>query len=75
MSGTTNLQLDYGATLKLLPYYTGTAATPPAGYYPLPVRHGMTIGELAQLFNAGIGARLHVIAMKNWHRSCPRLGS
>jgi uncharacterized protein YbbC (DUF1343 family)/CubicO group peptidase (beta-lactamase class C family) len=38
------------------------------GYYPLPVRHGMTIGELAQLFNAGIGARLHVIAMKGYER-------
>ncbi|MGO9057059.1 MAG: serine hydrolase [Candidatus Binataceae bacterium] len=40
------------------------------GYYPLPVRHGMTIGELAQLFNteAGIGAHLHVIAMKGYER-------
>ena len=40
------------------------------GYYPLPVRHGMTIGELAQLFNAeaGIGAHLHVIAMKGYQR-------
>ncbi|MEA3187196.1 MAG: hypothetical protein QOD99_1026 [Chthoniobacter sp.] len=35
INGATNLQLDYGATLRLLPYYTGTAATPPAGYYPL----------------------------------------
>jgi len=40
-------------------------------YYPLPVRYGLTIGELAQLFNAEnhIGADLHVIAMKNWHRN------
>jgi uncharacterized protein YbbC (DUF1343 family) len=40
-------------------------------YYPLPVRYGLTIGELAQLFNAEnhIGANLHVIAMKNWHRN------
>lgn len=34
VSGTTNVQLDYGATLQMLPFYTGTAATPPAGYYP-----------------------------------------
>jgi uncharacterized protein YbbC (DUF1343 family) len=40
-------------------------------YYPLPVRYGLTIGELAQLFNSEnhIGADLHVIAMKNWHRN------
>jgi uncharacterized protein YbbC (DUF1343 family) len=37
----------------------------------MPVRYGLTIGELAQLFNAEnhIGAELHVIAMKNWHRN------
>ncbi len=41
------------------------------GYFPLPVRYGLTIGELAQLFNAEnhIGADLHVITMKNWHRN------
>ena len=41
------------------------------GYFPLPVRYGLTIGELAQLFNAEnhIGADLHVIAMRNWHRN------
>jgi len=40
-------------------------------YFPLPVRYGLTIGELAQLFNAEnhIGVDLHVIAMKNWHRN------
>jgi uncharacterized protein YbbC (DUF1343 family) len=40
-------------------------------YFPMPVRYGLTIGELAQLFNAEnhIGADLHVIAMKNWHRN------
>jgi uncharacterized protein YbbC (DUF1343 family) len=40
-------------------------------YYPLPVRYGLTIGELAQLFNTEnhIGADLHVITMKNWHRN------
>jgi uncharacterized protein YbbC (DUF1343 family) len=40
-------------------------------YFPLPVRYGLTIGELAQLFNEEnhIGADLHVIAMKNWRRN------
>ncbi len=41
------------------------------GYFPLPVRYGLTIGELAQFFNIEnhISANLHVIAMKNWHRN------
>ncbi len=41
------------------------------GYFPMPVRYGMTPGELAQMFNAEnkIGADLHVIAMKDWHRA------
>ena len=40
-------------------------------YYPLPVRYGLTIGELAQFFNTEnhIGADLHVLAMRNWHRN------
>jgi len=40
------------------------------GYFPLPVRHGMTMGELARLFNTEnhIGADLAVIAMKGWER-------
>src|SRR5437762_13370050 len=40
-------------------------------YFPLPVRYGLTIGELAQFFNTEnhIGADLHVITMKNWHRN------
>src|SRR4029077_2533674 len=40
-------------------------------YFPLPVRYGLTIGELAQFLNAEnhIGADLHVIAMRNWHRN------
>jgi uncharacterized protein YbbC (DUF1343 family) len=39
-------------------------------YFPVPVRYGLTIGELAQLFNTEkhIDCDLHVIAMKNWHR-------
>jgi len=40
------------------------------GLFPIPLRHGMTIGELASLFNAefGIGAELHVVAMQGWRR-------
>jgi len=40
-------------------------------YYPLPIRYGLTIGELAQLFNTEnhINVDLHVIAMKNWRRN------
>jgi len=40
------------------------------GYFSLPVRYGMTMGELAQMFNAEkkIGADLHVITMKDWQR-------
>jgi uncharacterized protein YbbC (DUF1343 family)/CubicO group peptidase (beta-lactamase class C family) len=40
------------------------------GYFPLPLRHGMTMGELAKLFNAEnhIGADLNVVAMKGWER-------
>jgi uncharacterized protein YbbC (DUF1343 family)/CubicO group peptidase (beta-lactamase class C family) len=39
-------------------------------YHPLPVRHGMTLGELAQLFNVErkIGAQLRVIPMQGWIR-------
>jgi uncharacterized protein YbbC (DUF1343 family) len=40
------------------------------GLYPLPMRHGMTIGELARLFNDafGIGADLEVVTMEGWSR-------
>jgi uncharacterized protein YbbC (DUF1343 family)/CubicO group peptidase (beta-lactamase class C family) len=39
-------------------------------YFAMPVRQGMTIGELAKMFNAErrIGARLDVIAMQGWQR-------
>jgi uncharacterized protein YbbC (DUF1343 family) len=41
------------------------------GQFPIPMRHGMTIGELARLFNDsfGIGADLHVIPLDGWHRA------
>ncbi len=39
--------------------------------HTLPVRHGMTIGELAMMFNAElkIGADLKVVKMENWKRA------
>ena len=41
------------------------------GYYSLPVRHGMTVGELAEMFNSEkrMGVKLHVIKMKDWQRT------
>ena len=40
------------------------------GYFPLPLRHGMTMGELARMFNAEnrIGAKLTVVQMRDWQR-------
>ena len=39
-------------------------------YLPMPIRHGLTLGELARLFNGErkIGADLTVVSMKNWRR-------
>lgn len=41
------------------------------GYFPLPTRHGLTVGELAQLFNREdrIGAELRVMPMSGWVRA------
>jgi uncharacterized protein YbbC (DUF1343 family) len=40
------------------------------GMYPIPMRHGMTIAEVARLFNEqfGIGAELEVVTMEGWRR-------
>jgi uncharacterized protein YbbC (DUF1343 family)/CubicO group peptidase (beta-lactamase class C family) len=39
-------------------------------YWAVPVRHGMTIGELAKMFNAArnINAKLTVVPMEGWQR-------
>lgn len=39
-------------------------------YFPMPIRHGLTLGELATLFNGEnhIGANLSVIRMSGWRR-------
>lgn len=41
------------------------------GQFPIPLRHGMTIGEIARLFNEafGIGCDLQVIPIEGWRRS------
>jgi uncharacterized protein YbbC (DUF1343 family) len=41
------------------------------GVFPLPMRHGLTIGELAELFNqeSSILAELRVIPLEGWDRS------
>jgi uncharacterized protein YbbC (DUF1343 family) len=52
-----------GATLR--PEYTSFV-----GQFPIPLRHGLTIGELARLFNDefGIGAALDVVPLDGWRR-------
>ena len=55
-------------------YVQGPVADPGkesfVGYWQTPVRHGMTIGELARMFNAErrIGAQLTVVPMQGWMR-------
>ena len=40
------------------------------GQFPIPMRHGMTIGELSAFFNEhfAIGASLEIATMERWHR-------
>ena len=40
------------------------------GMYPIPLRHGMTVGELARLYNTRfeIGAKLYVVPIEGWRR-------
>ena len=48
----------------------GESANTFIAYLPMPIRHGMTIGELARLYNEEkkIHADLTVVAMENWRR-------
>jgi uncharacterized protein YbbC (DUF1343 family) len=41
------------------------------GQFPIPLRHGMTIGELARLFNDAfrLKATLEVVPLEGWHRT------
>jgi uncharacterized protein YbbC (DUF1343 family)/CubicO group peptidase (beta-lactamase class C family) len=47
-----------------------SGATSFTGFHPIPVRHGMTLGELARMFNAELGlkAKLEVVPVKGWSR-------
>ncbi len=40
-------------------------------YFPMPIRHGMTVGELAEMFNREnhLNAKLHVVKMRGWERT------
>src|SRR5580658_654686 len=52
----------------------GSVAVPPSAsfvnYHSLPVRHGLTVGELATLLNADdhLGVALSVVTMRGWRR-------
>jgi uncharacterized protein YbbC (DUF1343 family) len=52
---------EHSATRSALPY----------ALYPAPLRHGMTMGELALYFNSAlrIGADLHVVPVQGWRRA------
>jgi uncharacterized protein YbbC (DUF1343 family) len=43
----------------------------PTALYPIPLRHGMTMGELARFYNEvlELHADLHVIPVQGWHRT------
>jgi uncharacterized protein YbbC (DUF1343 family) len=47
------------------------ACTSFVGQFPIPLRHGMTIGEIARLFNEAyaIGASLDVVPLDGWRRT------
>lgn len=51
-------------------YPTATNRTNGFAIYPSPLRHGLTMGELARLFQANLkmGTRLTVVPMRNWRR-------
>lgn len=40
------------------------------GQFPIPLRHGLTVGEIARLFNDafGLGAPLEVVPLEGWRR-------
>jgi uncharacterized protein YbbC (DUF1343 family) len=52
---------------------SGSAARPahPTALYPIPMRHGLTMGELARFYNdiLALHADLHVIPMTGWRRA------
>ncbi len=64
--------VDIGGAIPVVPVpekSSGCGAL--TSIHPIPTRHGMTMGELARLFNGefGIGCNLTVIPMQGWRRS------
>lgn len=59
-----------GATLLAGPMLK-PAEMSPVNHHPLPIRHGMTLGELAEMMNADehLGLRLEVVRMHNYRRA------
>ena len=51
--------------------HTSQRSAKPYALYPFPLRHGMTMGELALFYNSvlAIGAPLHVVPMNGWRRA------
>ena len=39
------------------------------GEFEIPMRHGLSVGEAAELFNRGIGARLEILEVSDWSGS------
>ena len=50
--------------------HSATRSARPYALYPAPLRHGMTMAELARFFNheLSIGAELHVVPVQGWRR-------
>jgi uncharacterized protein YbbC (DUF1343 family) len=48
-----------------------TVGQPITGYYPVPLRHGMSVGEIARYVNEefDVGAQLHVVPAAGWRDS------
>lgn len=51
--------------------HTSQRSAKPYALYPFPLRHGMTMGELALFYNSvlAINAPLHVVPMRGWRRA------
>lgn len=51
--------------------HTASRSALPYALYPFPLRHGMTMGELALFYNSvlGINAPLHVVPVVGWRRA------
>jgi uncharacterized protein YbbC (DUF1343 family) len=59
------------STIAYAGSHTSVRAATPASLYSIPMRHGLTMGELARFYNEelGLNADLHVIPMSGWRRT------